>query len=565
MLDVWREACRHIEIAESTETIARVIAPHMPAHSIMVRRFDPATTVIETVATASSAPTDTTFARRAECPAGVVAPLSAWALSGELLSNRDTARAELLRVLVPKSVRGQFLCGPLRGHELTFGMLILIGSRGAKFDAEHVQLARMLLEPFAAAMENDRRLHELKTLREAAEAERRSALGRLGRKELGGPIVGADEGLRPVMERVAVVARSDVPVLLLGETGSGKEVVARAIHQKSARHGGPFIRVNCGAIPPELIDSQLFGHERGSFTGAIDTHQGWFERADRGTLFLDEVGELPPAAQVRLLRVLQDGYIERVGGKQPIHVDVRVVAATHRDLPALARVGRFREDLWFRLAVFPIGLPPLRERVEDIPALACHFAEKAATRFGLPLVMPTPDDLRLLRAYAWPGNVRELSAVIDRATLLGNGRRLEVGLALGAAPPLTPPQAAEAASAGLSGAHHADAPPPWASVGAPSESAAAASPPQGSAWSPEPLHAAWANAPPPRAAAAPPMETLDQVMRRHIESALRVTYGRVDGRYGVARLLGINPHTLRARMRKLGIDWRRFRAGGSEP
>src|SRR5690606_32426593 len=144
----------------------------------------------------------------------------------------------------------------------------------------------------------------------------------------------------------------------------------------------------------------LFGHERGSFTGATNTHRGWFERADGGTLFLDEIGELPPAAQVRLLRVLQDGYVERVGSQCLMHVDVRVVAATHRDLASMVRERQFREDLWYRIAVFPISIPPLRERIEDIPALACHFSERAATRFGLPLVMPTPDDMRLLTAYA---------------------------------------------------------------------------------------------------------------------------------------------------------------------
>src|SRR5205085_2442169 len=154
--------------------------------------------------------------------------------------------------------------------------------------------------------------------------------------------------------------------LILGETGTGKEVVARAIHTRSARSAGPFIRVNCGAIPADLIDSQLFGHERGSFTGASDTRKGWFERADGGTLFLDEIGELPLPAQVRLLRVLQDGYIERVGGQQPIRVDVRIVAATHRDLPTMVKQGTFREDLWYRIAIFPILLPPLRDRPEDI-------------------------------------------------------------------------------------------------------------------------------------------------------------------------------------------------------
>jgi transcriptional regulator with GAF, ATPase, and Fis domain len=319
------------------------------------------------------------------------------------------------------------------------------------------------------------------------------------------PIVGADAGLSPVMERVGLVAALDVPVLVLGETGSGKEVVARAIHTRSRRASGPFLRVNCGAIPPGLIDSELFGHERGSFTGATSERRGWFERADRGTLFLDEIGELPPEAQVRLLRVLQDHTLERVGGHRPVSVDVRIVAATHRDLRGLIAEGRFREDLWYRIAVFPIDLPPLRDRIEDVPALANHFALRAATRFGTPPRIPSPEDLELLVSYPWPGNVRELIAVIERAVILGNGARLEVGKALGTAPPA--PLPATVASTG----------------------------------------------------ADEPFATLDQAIAHHIEAALTRTRGRIEGRGGAAELLDINPHTLRARMRKLGLDWRRFR------
>ena len=173
-----------------------------------------------------------------------------------------------------------------------------------------------------------------------------------------------------------------------------------------------------------MVDSELFGHERGSFTGATALRKGWFERADRGTLFLDECGELPPAAQVRLLRILQDGTFERVGGERQMHVDVRVVAATHRNLKAMVGEGTFREDLWYRLAVFPIELPPLRDRPEDIAALATHFALRAAKRFGLPARTPTPDDINLLAAYPWPGNVRELAAVIERSGAVGGWQTL---------------------------------------------------------------------------------------------------------------------------------------------
>ena len=425
------------------------------------------------------------------------------------------------RSSLPPGFRGEVLVGPLAspadgktGMCQPSGALLLVAAVGSHFDPQHLGLVQMLLEPFAIALENDLRLRETTALREAAEAEKRSLLTRLGRKALGDTVVGADSGLRAVMDRVELVAKSDVPVLIVGETGTGKELVARLIHNRSPRHAGPFIRVNCGAIPSELIDSQLFGHERGAFTGAVETRQGWFERADGGTLLLDEMGELPLAAQVRLLRILQDGWLERVGGHETINVDVRIVAATHRDLAAMVAQSKFREDLWYRVAVFPILLPPLRERKEDVAALAAHFAERAATRFGLSLAMPTKEDIQLLTSYRWPGNIRELAAVIDRAAIVGNGARLEVATALGITPSPQSPSA----------------------PAAPEPSATPAA---------------------PRSAAD--ILPLEVVVKQHIEAALTLAQGQVEGRHGAATMLDINPHTLRARMRKMGIDWKRFR------
>jgi transcriptional regulator with GAF, ATPase, and Fis domain len=345
-------------------------------------------------------------------------------------------------------------------------------------------------------------------------------------------VVGARQGLRSVFERVAMVAPSDLPVLLFGETGTGKEVVARVIHDGSDRCDGPFWRVNCGALSPELVDSELFGHERGSFTGAIAQRKGWFEQAHRGTLFLDEVAELPPSVQVRLLRVLQEGDLVRVGGTQTITVDVRIVAATHRDLAAMVEAREFREDLFYRISAFPIVIPPLRERGGDIEELARYFAERAAKRFELRPVAIQAHDLELLRDYAWPGNVRELATVIDRAVLLGEGRRIDIARSLNLSP--------RAGSARGVAAEAVTAP-----MAAPSPSTAPTTP-------------VAPTTPPPAGPAA--IEPLDDVIRRHIEHALATCKGRIDGPFGAANKLVINPHTLRARMRKLGIDWRRHRS-----
>jgi transcriptional regulator with GAF, ATPase, and Fis domain len=336
-------------------------------------------------------------------------------------------------------------------------------------------------------------------------------------------LIGADTGLAVVMARARVVARSSAPVLVFGETGTGKEIIARAIHEHSSHRSGPFRRVNCGAIAPELIDSELFGHEQGAFTGAVSRRRGWFEQADGGTLFLDEVGELAPAAQVRLLRVVQDGEVVRVGGERPVKVNVRIVAATHRDLPAMVEAQTFREDLYYRLSVFPIVIPPLRDRPADIRAFAEYFAERAANRFGLRAVPVSDDDVRVLADYRWPGNVREMAAVMDRAVLIGQGQSLSVAAALGQGPrPGT--GSANVGGRGDTGGR--------------------------------PFQGRHDRGP----SGADDIEPLDVVMRRHIEAALRATDGRVEGPHGAARLLRINPHTLRARMRKLKINWRGFRA-----
>lgn len=509
LVAVWREACRHIQIGESAGNIARLLGEHMPVDRFALFRVAKGS---DRLSLAAFAPSD-------HPPiAASVDPLSAGARDRLL---EWIGRREVVRLVsderAPEALQDLFgapqedwLVASLAEEHGPAGLLVVSAPPGQRFHDRHLPIVAALQDPLSVALDNDRRVHEMAALREAAEADKRSLLSRLGRKEMTDEIVGEATGLRLVMERVRLIANSDVPVLILGETGTGKEIVARAIHNGGGRRSGPFIRVNCGAIPRELIDSQLFGHERGSFTGAVEARQGWFERADGGTLFLDEIGELPPDAQVRFLRVLQDGFVERVGGVRPIHVDVRVVAATHRDLAEMVRQGRFREDLWYRIAVFPILLPPLRDRADDIPALVEHFARRAAARFNLAPVGARPEDVDLLRRYSWPGNIRELGAVIDRAAILGDGKSLEIAAALGFASPASNLPDSTTSSVRLA-----------VDVGR--------------------------------------VATLDEAMRRHIEEALRTTRGRIEGKTGAAVLLGINPHTLRARMRKLGVAWQKFR------
>jgi transcriptional regulator with GAF, ATPase, and Fis domain len=514
LLEVWREACRHIELERSAGTIGRIVSGHLPIQALRVYRADAQRRTLDAVGFGNWHDAQPS----ASCHAWSSADWrrwEAWCRRGRVEHCRPEAVVPAaVRPLVPTDAKVELLVGPLGESAERRGALLLAAGAGEHFTARHSRLATALLDPFSAALANDRQLRELTLLREAAEAQTRSLLSKLGRDQAGDTIVGDRSGLKAVMARIDRVVGSDVPVLIFGETGTGKELVARTIHSRSPRSEGPMIRVNCGAIPPELIDSELFGHRRGAFTGASESRRGWFERADGGTLFLDEIAELPPAAQVRLLRVLQDGCLQRVGDEQTVHVDVRIIAATHRDLASMVAQGAFREDLWYRIAVFPIILPPLRERPEDIADLANHFAHRASVRFGLTPVAPGQEDLRLLQDYPWPGNIRELAAVIDRAAILGDGHTLEIAAALGLSPPPQTPAS--------------DTPPP------------------------------------PRAAPAA-VSPLDQAIRRHIAAALEQTAGRVEGPHGAARLLDVNPHTLRSKMRKLQIDWRQFRAGGKLP
>ncbi len=254
------------------------------------------------------------------------------------------------------------------------------------------------------------------------ESENRQLRQRLGKHE----IVWKGEAMRRVMAQLERVAASESRVCIFGETGTGKELVARTIHERSPRAGGPFVTLNCAAVPAELIESELFGHEKGSFTGASGRHIGKFEQADQGTIFLDEIGDMPLSMQAKLLRVLEEGEVERIGGDRPVTVNVRVLVATHRDLEARVRQEKFRQDLFHRIHVFPLVLPPLRERRDDIPALVEHFAAQVCAQNGWKPVPFTTDAMEALQSYAWPGNVRELRNMIERLMLLATDGQVDL-------------------------------------------------------------------------------------------------------------------------------------------
>ncbi|MBI2355085.1 MAG: sigma 54-interacting transcriptional regulator [Deltaproteobacteria bacterium] len=387
---------------------------------------------------------------------------------------------------------------PLLIEEELIGLLVLRARGEGRYNSGHVALLATVSEPFAIALANALSYQAVVKYRDTLIDDNRF-LKRELLSQAGDEIVGGNSGLRNVMNMVRQVAPLNNTVLLLGETGTGKELIANAIHFTSPRKEGPFIKVNCGAIPEHLIDSELFGHEKGAFTGAVSEKRGRFERADGGTIFLDEIGELPPQAQVRLLRVLQSREIERVGGIRPITLDIRVIAATHRNLEVMISENRFREDLWFRLNVFPIFLPPLRQRKEDIPTLCRHFIAQKCRELGI----ATPPDIapgaldRLLH-YNWPGNIREMENLVEREII----RHREGQLLFDA----------------LSTAGVGDTPAPQIKE--------------------EGLQL--------------PLR-LDEAMSAHILGVLKMTRGKIYGAGGAAELLDINPNTLRGRMGKLGI------------
>jgi transcriptional regulator with GAF, ATPase, and Fis domain len=365
------------------------------------------------------------------------------------------------------------------------------------------QWLRTFADHAAIAIAHARALAEIQRLKEQLELEN-VYLREEVRSTAPAGMIGSSPSLARVLKQIALVAPTSAPVLVLGESGTGKELVARAIHEQSPRHKRPIIKVNCASIPRELFESEFFGHVKGSFTGALRDRAGRFQAADGGTLFLDEIGEISLELQAKLLRVLQEGQFEPVGDERTRTVDVRVIAATNRDLAKEVASGRFRQDLYYRLSVFPIMVPPLRERLEDIPQLAVHFAEHAARRFGTPPARLSLAALRQLQEYAWPGNLRELQNIIERAVILAKGSMLRFD-------DLRPSNDTQ-----LHPRTQAEEPKP-----------------------PEP-------------------EIMTEVERRrrersNIRVALERSGGRIYGPDGAAKLLGIKPTTLVSRLKALGL------------
>jgi transcriptional regulator with GAF, ATPase, and Fis domain len=378
----------------------------------------------------------------------------------------------------------------------------------ARLDGELLIWLRMIADHAAAAIANARAFEEIERLRARLELENVYLRDEVKAAYAFGDIVGTSPALRAVLEQVALVGPTDANVLILGESGTGKELVARAIHERSRRRDGPMIKVNCASVPRELFESEFFGHVRGAFTGALRDRAGRFELAHGGTLFLDEVGEIPLDMQGKLLRVIQERTFERVGEERPRTADVRLIAATNRDLKAEAEAGRFRPDLYYRLGVFPIEIPPLRARPEDLPPLAAHFLRQACQRLGIPERPLSPHHVAALEGYSWPGNIRELQNVIERAAILSRTGPLRFELPA-PAPPRPRAGPGESARRGSS-----DAPARHDLLRYPE---------------------------------------LEELERENLLEALRRTNWKVSGPGGAAELLGVKPTTLASRIKAMAI------------
>lgn len=422
------------------------------------------------------------------------------ALSGEPLEEPELSEPLPDWVARPDWIRAEDIRGfagqPLIHRGEVLGVLAVFARQ--PIASECMGWLRMIADHAAAAINTARAFDEIDTLRKRLELENEYLREEVKGVGVFGELIGQSPALEAIAQQIDLVASTDSTVLILGESGTGKELVAREIHRRSKRSGRPLIKVNCAAVPRELYESEFFGHAKGAFTGALRDRIGRFELADGGTLFLDEVGEIPLELQAKLLRVLQEGELERVGEEQTRRVNVRLVAATNRDLRREAEAGQFRQDLYYRLSVFPVELPPLRRRKEDIPLLAEHFLELSTRRAGklkLPLTLAA---VQRLQQYDWPGNVRELQHVIERAIITSTGIRLNIELPVNDKT-TRPPEPTDTDSVVRSDAQ------------------------------------------------------IRQIEADNIRAALKVAKGKVSGPGGAAQLLGMKPTTLASRIKSLEI------------
>jgi formate hydrogenlyase transcriptional activator len=423
----------------------------------------------------------------------------------------DQYSSEIVRILRAENML-VICCIPLSNRGRTFGTLNLASRRADGFAPADIELVQQVAAQIAIAVENALAFKQIDALKTKLAEEKLYLEEEIRSAYNFEEIVGDSSAIRRVMAQVELVAPAGSTVLILGETGTGKEVIARAVHNLSPRKERTFVKVNCAAIPSGLLEAELFGYERGAFTGAINQKLGRFELADRGTLFLDEIGDIPLELQPKLLRVLQEQEFERLGSNRTQTVDVRVVAATNRDLARLVADREFRSDLFYRLNVFPIQIPPLRERREDVPLLVRYFVQNFSRRLNKTVQYVPADAMDALVNYSWPGNIRELENLIERAVLLSPGKELRV--------PLT-----ELKQATLSVSDVSD-------ISA-----------DGTMLAPSPLGGS----------APAPVATLEEAERQHILRALRQTEWRIAGPKGAAAVLGMKRTTLQARMRKLNI------------
>ena len=493
VLEINNAVVSHLELRELLKAISACLGRVIPHDFAWFCLYDPATHQLQTHAL--DFPSHQDFAEAGDPIPLEGTPEGLAFTTQQTVLIRNLSLTEFPAEIIKRGAAAGLKSGcavPLISHGRALGTLSVVSTRADAFSDDDAKLFSWIGAQVALAAENSMAYQEISSLRDKLAKEKLYLEEEIQTEYNFEEIVGESRALKLVLKEVQTVAATDSTVLILGETGSGKELVARALHNRSNRRERTFVKLNCAAIPTGLLESELFGHERGAFTGAIATKIGRFELADRGTIFLDEVGEIPLELQVKLLRVLQEQEFERLGSTRTIHVNVRVIAATNRDLGRMVEEQEFRSDLYYRLKVFPVTVPPLRDRAEDIPLLVRHFAQKLALRMKKRIETIPSEAMKALQAYHWPGNVRELENFIERAVILTQGPDLFVSLA---------------------------------------ELKRTPSPPTN-----------------------PGTTTLEQAEREHILKSLRETNWTIGGPTGAAARLGMKRTTLQSKMQKLNIS-----------